>query len=508
MSQSATPHIVVIGAGPGGLASAMILAHRGFQVTVVEKEDVVGGRSRELKLGEYSFDTGPTFLHQKFVLDEVFQEAGRDSEDYLDFVQLDPMTRLTWNDRSLQTYSDQEKMEAELEDVFPGSVEGFRRFMKDQSEKFRVVYPVLQRPFQTIGSYLSSELLRTLKHILTGKSVINALEKYFDDEKLRLAFTFQAKYLGMSPWKCPALFTILAYTEYKFGVFHTRGGLNKIPEAMAKVVIEEGGKIRTDSEVSEILVEGKNMTGVRLKSGETIKADDVIVNADFGQAMTSLLNGRGTPLPKMRKKEFSCSTFMLYLGIDTIYREEPHHHVIFADDYRQNVEDIQSEERISDDMSIYVRNSSLLDPETAPEGHSALYVLVPMINNRHDQDWDSLKQDYRDKVIARIEEKTSMKDLSDRIVEEKILTPSDWEKRGVFMGATFNLSHNLGQMLYMRPHNQYQGFENCFLVGGGTHPGSGLPTIYESARISSNLICDRHDIEYGRIDLATAYIES
>jgi len=508
MSSQSSKHVVVVGAGPGGLTSAMLLAHRGFRVTVVEKETVVGGRSRELRLGPYSFDTGPTFLHQKFVLDEMFGEVGRRSEDYLDFIKLSPMTRLSWGDLSMETYPRRPEMEAEIERVFPGAGHGYRRFMEDQARKLRDVYPVLQRPYATLSSYFSPLLLKSLPYIATRQSVFDVLGNYFDDERLRLAFTFQAKYLGMSPWKCPALFSILAYTEYEFGIFHVQGGLCKISEAMAKVVEEEGGTIRLGAKVAEILHAGKRMTGVRLDDGEVIEADNVVVNADFGYAMTSLLNGSAVPAEKMRGKDFSCSTFMIYLGLDTVYRDEPHHHVIFADDYKRNVADIQSETRISDDMSIYVRNSSVTDPHVAPEGHSALYVLVPTINRRHGQDWQSFQQEYRDKIIRRLEEKTSMRDLSSHIVEEQILTPAHWEESGVFMGATFNLSHHLGQLLYLRPHNHYQGFENCYLVGGGTHPGSGLPTIYESARISSNLICDRHAVRYSRVDYASQYLNA
>ncbi len=496
-------HVVVIGAGPGGLTTAMLLANRGFKVTVIEKEQVVGGRSRELRLGDYSFDMGPTFLHQKFVLDEMFAETGRKAEDYLDFVKLDPMTRLSWADKSLHTYADQQKMGEEIDRVFPGDREGYERFMRDHSKKLRTLYPVLQRPYDSLTAYLNQDVMKALPYVATRDSVFDVLEKYFKDDRLRLAFTFQAKYLGMSPWDCPALFSIVAYTEYKYGIYHTQGGLCKISEAMAKVIEEEGGEIQLGSEVAEILYSGKRMNGVKLTTGETIHADDVVVNADFGHAMTKLLNGGSIPQQKMRKKRFSCSTFMLYLGVDKLYEQEPHHHILFADDYERNVREIQSETTVSDDMSVYIRNSSINDPRVAPAGHSALYILVPTINNRHDQDWETTKRHYRDQVIRRIEKHTTMTDLSDHIVEEAIYTPQDWQNSGVFLGATFNLSHHLGQMLYMRPHNRYQGFDNCYLVGGGTHPGSGLPTIYESARISTNLICDRYDVAYSNVDFAT-----
>jgi len=155
-----------------------------------------------------------------------------------------------------------------------------------------------------------------------------------------------------------------------------------------------------------------------------------------------------------------------------------------------NVADIQSQRHVSDDMSIYVRNSCVTDPHVAPAGQSGLYILVPTINTRHGFDWENHKEEYADKILRRIEERTSMKDLRSHIVTQRIISPADWESSSIFMGATFNLAHTLGQMLYMRPHNRYKGFNNCYLVGGGTHPGSGLPVIFESARISARLLLE------------------
>ncbi len=499
--------VVIVGAGPGGLTAGMILARRGFDVTIVEKQDRVGGRNGELKVGDYSFDTGPTFLHQKFTLDEVFREAGRDADDYLDLVLLDPMTRLTWGEVSMETTCDEQRMHANVAAAFPGNEDGYRRFMEDHAAKLKAIFPCLQRPYHQLRSYLNTSLVPALPYVATTKSVVDVLDHYFPDDRLKLAFTFQAKYLGMSPWKCPALFSILSYIEYKYGIYHVQGGLCRISEAMAKVFEEHGGTIRLGASVKELKFSGGRVTGVELDGGELLECDDAVVNADYAHAMTSLMNGRSRSPERMGRKKFSCSTFMLYLGLDTIYRDEPHHHILFADDYERNVREIQGERELSDDMSIYVRNSSVTDPLVAPEGHSGLYVLVPTINTRHVTDWDPLRQEYRDKVLERIERRTGMKDLRAHIVEERIIDPGGWrDGLDVFMGATFNLAHTLDQMLYLRPHNRMQGFENLYLVGGGTHPGSGLPTIYESGRISSNLLCERHGVDYERVDLAPAFL--
>jgi phytoene desaturase len=261
---------------------------------------------------------------------------------------------------------------------------------------------------------------------------------------------------------------------------------------MAAVAAKEGAEIRLSSPVRRIQLSGRTATGVELQSGERIEADAVVINADFGHAMTHLFDPgviRKYTAEKLRRKKYSCSTFMLYLGVDKKY-DEPHHHIVFARDYRANIGDIVTGTSLSDDMSVYVRDASATDPSLAPAGHSALYVLVPAPNTRGSIDWTpELTTQYRDKVIDKIVARTSMKDLRSHIVAERVITPAEWEgPYGLFQGATFNLGHSIDQMLYFRPRNRFEEIRRCYLVGGGTHPGSGLPTIYESARISANLI--------------------
>ncbi len=341
----------------------------------------------------------------------------------------------------------------------------------------------------SISAFIASGCGRT--HIVLGD--------YFRSEELRLAFTFQSKYLGMSPWDCPGLFTMIPYTEHAHGVYHVMGGLSRITHTFAEIGREEGAEIHTSAPVARVLVDGRRAIGVDLQSGERVYCDDVIINADFGHAMATLFDekdlGRYKP-STLRKRKFSCSTFMMYLGLNRAYDAE-HHTIVFARDYKKNIEAIMHGRRSFEDMSIYVRNSCKTDPSGAPPGHSALYILVPVPNNTSGIDWQEHKQEMRDYIFRTLRERTPYGDLTPHIQHEMIVTPQDWEnKYSVFLGATFNMAHSWNQMLYMRPHNQFEMFSNCYLVGGGTHPGSGLPTIFESARISANLICQKYEIPH------------
>lgn len=491
-------HIAIIGAGPGGLTAAMILARRGLRVTVFEKGAEVGGRNGELRLGDYRFDLGPTFLMMKFLLDEMFEEAGRSSEQYLKFLRLEPMYRLIFDDCEVCPTSDPAKMRAEVERVFPGQGAGLDKFFQRETVRYQRMYPCLQKDYGRLKALVEEPFLRALPHLSLTQTMYQVLGNYFEPEKLRLSFTFQSKYLGMSPWNCPGAFTMIPFVEYAHGIYHVMGGLSEISRAMERVAREHGADIRLRTPVKKVLVEKGAARGVELADGEKVAADDVFINADFAHAMTTLFDPevlRKYTRPKLEKREFSCSTFMLYLGLDKLYPAE-HHTIVFAKNYKQNLDDISRLKKLSDEPSFYVRNASINDPALAPSGHSALYVLVPVPNNSSGIDWAKESAPFRERVLDAMERRMRLRDLRPHIRAEKIITPADWQNAGVFFGATFNLAHTLTQMLYLRPHNQFEEIANCYLVGGGTHPGSGLPTIYESARISANLLCKKHGIPY------------
>jgi phytoene desaturase len=201
----------------------------------------------------------------------------------------------------------------------------------------------------------------------------------------------------------------------------------------------------------------------------------------------------------LKEKKYSCSTFLIYLGLKKQYNLN-HHNIIFSNDYRENIDDIFDKQVLSEDPSFYIQNASVTDPTLAPEGHSTFYILVPVPNNRSGIKWEEIKEEFKSKIIQKIIEKTGFSDLMENIEVEKIITPQDWEEQyNVYIGAEFNLAHTIDQMLYFRPHNKFQELDHCYLVGGGTHPGSGLPTIYESGRITANLISDYYGVEHKKI---------
>jgi phytoene desaturase len=491
--QVSDKHVIVIGAGPGGLTAAMILARRGCRVSVFESQDTVGGRNAAIQQGQYKFDIGPTFLMLKEVLDSAFEDAGAVCDERLEMRKLDPMYRLEFADKRLEITDNHEDMKQEIERCFPGHGSCYDEFLRSEGKRFEKLFPCLEVPYSKASSLLSWQLISAAPYIAPGRSLFDVMYKIFGNEELALAFTFQSKYLGMSPWNCPGLFAIIPYIEHSGGIYHPIGGLSTISDAMAQIAREHGAEIQLNTPVERVLVEGRRTVGVRLAGGEEVRGDEVVINADFGYAMSELFEpGRirkYTP-SRLSRMALSCSTFMLYLGVDKVY-DLPHHTIFFAEDYRNNVESVFEGRDLNGDISMYVRNADVTDPTLSPTGHSSLYILIPVPNLRGKPDWDSEKEAFRELTLDSLAKRAGMTDLREHIVEERMITPLEWrDGANVYEGATFNLAHNWPQLIYLRPRNKFEEFDNCYLVGGGTHPGSGLPTIYQSGRIAANLITD------------------
>ncbi|MGL4821066.1 MAG: phytoene desaturase family protein [Bacilli bacterium] len=487
--------VAVIGAGPGGLAAAMRLQSQGYAVDVYERASDVGGRNRTFTLGDYRFDYGPTFLSMVHFVQELFEESGLKAEDYMTFQPLSHMYDLIFADRTLAMYNEPEQMMNELERHFPGSSEGYQTFMREEQKKFDALSPILQNRMDRLWHYMSPRVLRALPKLTLTQSLYDVLSGYFQHEQLKLAFTFQAKYLGMSPWACPGAFSILSYMEHQYGIYHVKGGVGTLTRGMANAFTDLGGRIFTNTPIKRVTTEGQRATGIVLGDGTSKAYDLIVANADFGTFATKLLDQHVAPQytpKKLAGKKWSCSTFMLYLGVNADYRHLAHHTIRFSDDYRGNVHEMMEEGVLSSDPSFYIHNAAATDDAVAPPGKSAIYLLVPVPNRFQFDAWtDERKAQFREQLLDLVEAKTPFKGLREAIEVEQMLSPNEWsEDFQVYGAATFNLGHQLTQMMYLRPHNRFPGMKNLYLVGGGTHPGSGLPTILESARISARLVCE------------------
>jgi phytoene desaturase len=498
------PSVIVIGAGPGGLASAILLATAGVKVKVLERMPVVGGRTSTIQADGFKFDLGPTFFLYPRVLEEIFTAAGANLREEVELVRLDPQYRIIFGaGGELNATPDVGRMERQIAAIAPEDAPGFRKFLEENRAKLDRMLPCLENPFLGWQDIVNMRMLKTLPILRPHQSMDTYLSRFFRDPRVRLAFSFQSKYLGMSPFRCPSLFSILSFLEYEYGVFHPIGGCAAVTAAMARIAERLGVEIVLDQPVEEILFEGRRAVGVRTLEGVS-RADALIVNADFARAMSQLVPDRlrrSWTNRKIARKKFSCSTFMMYLGIEGTF-DLPHHNIHIATDYARNLDEIENQHVLSDDPSFYVQNASVTDPTLAPRGMSTLYVLTPVTHQHSNVDWESQRNRFRALVLKQIG-KGGFVDVEERIRYERVITPADWDRQyEIHKGATFNLAHSLDQMLHLRPHNRFQDLDGVYLVGGGTHPGSGLPVIFESARISTRLLLGDLGVEHSREPLS------
>ncbi len=488
---SATKEVVIIGAGPGGLASAMLLAAAGYRVKVLERRGRVGGRTSAIAEDGFRFDLGPTFFLYPRVLEAIYRAAGRELRRELDLVRLDPQYHLVFGGGGeLKATGNIERMCREIARLSPHDASQFPRFLLENRRKMDLFRPILESPFLKWSDLAKPHLARVLPTLRPFHSLDAELRRYFHDQRVRLAMTFQSKYLGMSPFQCPSLFSILSFIEYEYGVFHPIGGCAAVSESMAEIARGLGATISLDDEVKGIQFQGRRAVGVESTSGYH-ECDALVINADFSRAMTRLVPDhlrRRWSDRKIARKKYSCSTFMLYLGVEGRFDDLSHHTIYLASDYLRNLGDIEKRHILSEDPSFYVQNACVTDPSLAPAGCSTLYVLLPVTHQHANVNWTHEAPRYREVALRQLA-RLGITDVERRIKFERMITPADWDQGfEIHLGATFNLAHTLKQMLHLRPRNRFEDLDSVYLVGGGTHPGSGLPVIYESARITSRLI--------------------
>ncbi len=285
--------VIIVGAGPGGLAAGMLLASRGYSVDIHEKMNGIGGRNSSLKLGDYLFDVGPTFFMMKDVLENIFLKCGKKLDDFVNVIPLDPMYRLKFgNGKELYPSTEKDKMRHTMENFSRGSYDGYLHYLAKEKNKYDKLIPCLSIPYGSLSDFFKKNFIAAIPYLDVHTSLYGVLSRYFADPDTRLAFTFQAKYIGMSPWTAPGAFSIISYIEHGGGIYHIQGGLNRLSVGMSDAFRQLGGKIHVRSAVSKILIENGEAQGVELEDGRIERSDYTIINADFAHAMTTIVEAK------------------------------------------------------------------------------------------------------------------------------------------------------------------------------------------------------------------------
>ena len=493
-----SPHAVVIGAGFGGLASAIRLGARGFRVTLVDRLDQPGGRARVFEQDGFTFDAGPTVVTAPFLFEELWQLAGRTLEDDVDLVPVSPFYRIRFDDGSIFDYTgDAEAMEQEIRTFNPDDVEGYRRFLKKSEDIFDIGFEELGHvPFGKLTNML--KIIPAMMKLESHRTVYGLVSKYIKHPKVRKVLSFHPLLVGGNPFSTTSIYTLIAFLERKWGVWYAMGGTGSLVRGLSDLIDDLGGTQRYGAEVDEILIDHGRASGVRLSSGETIGADLVVSNADVSWTYRHLIPEQERVKWTNRRIEnmkYSMSLFVWYFGTARQYEDVEHHTILMGPRYKGLLDDIFENKRLADDFSLYLHRPTKTDPSMAPEGHDAFYVLSPVPHLESGVDWREQAEPYRQAVEDYLAD-TILPDLGDHLVTSRMLTPQHFRDDYLSLkGAAFSVEPVLSQSAYFRPHNKSEDIDQLYFAGAGTHPGAGMPGVLSSARVLDTVVPDADQLE-------------
>ncbi len=482
---------LVIGSGFGGLAVANRLQAAGMQVTILEKRALIGGRAYQLKDAGYTFDMGPSLITAPAIIDAVFQAAGQRLEDYLDLIPLDPFYRIYFHDGTYLDYNgDPEEMKAQMRRFNADDADRYDAFM----EAIKPVYDTVitdrlgARPFDTVRSMV--DFVPRAMRLKAYLPVSAYARRYFKDFRHHFMFSFHPLFIGGHPFRSPSVYIMIPYLEREEGVWFTKGGMYSLVEAFGKLFIDQGGHIETNAEVSSIVVENGKAVGA-IANGTRYDADLVISNADVGHTYRHLIapeHRRTWTDKKVDNLDYSMSCFLLYLGVRKQYPQLEHHTLILAERYKGLIDDIFGHAPLPDDFSMYLHVPTRTDPDMAPPGCESMYVLIPVSNLRSETDWNETTEPFTEKVLDFLEA-WGLDDLRAHTEVLHAFTPLDFERElNAYAGNAFAIEPKLTQTAYFRPHNGSEDVDGLYFVGGGTHPGAGVPGVLLSAEATEYTI--------------------
>jgi phytoene desaturase len=485
--------IIVIGSGFGGLGAAIRLQAKGHDVEIFEKRDKPGGRAYVFETNGFKFDAGPTVITAPFLLDELFKLAGKKMEDYFRLVPLHPFYRIFNHEGKFFEYNDDTEFTLEqIEKWNSADKDGYLKFIKTTKPIFQKGFVELaDKPFLKITDMI--KVVPDLIKLGSHKNVYKYVSQFIKDDFLRQCFSFHPLLVGGNPFDTTSIYAMIHYLERQWGVHYAIGGTGTVVNGLALLFEELGGKIHLNSEVTEITVKNRKVSGVKLADGSGHSADAVVSNADVAFTYMNLIGKekrRKYTNRKLERMKYSMSLFVIYFGTKKRYTDTNlvHHNIILSKRYRELLDDIFNKKHLADDFSLYLHMPTYTDSTVAPDGHEAFYALSPVPHLGSGTDWKKEAKPYRDKIMNFLEQ-NYLPGLQENIVAEHYVDPLYFQNDlNSYLGSGFSIQPVLTQSAWFRPHNRSEDFENLYFAGAGTHPGAGLPGVLSSAKIVDNLI--------------------
>jgi len=485
------PTAIVIGSGFGGLASAIRLAVRGFQVTVLEKLDTPGGRAYVHRQDGFTFDAGPTIVTAPFLFEELWELCGRRMADDIDLRPMEPFYRIRFDDGSWFDYSgDDAAMRAEVARFSPEDLAGYERFLEDAEQCYRLGFEGLSsKAFDSFGDLLAA--LPAMVRMRAWRSIYSLAARHLKHPKLRIVLSFHPLLIGGNPFAVTQVYSLITALERRWGVHWAMGGTGELVRGLVGLLEGQGGALVCNAEVREITVQDGRATGVRLANGQRLRADIVVSNADTAWTYRHLIapqHRRHWTDRKIETGKYSMSLFVWYFGTRRQFADVPHHMILLGPRYEGLLTDIFKRHRLAGDFSLYLHRPSATDPSVAPPGCDAFYVLSPVPHLDSGTDWAQVAETYR-AAIAQVLDQSVLPGFEQDIVTSRVTTPLDFRDRLLsFKGAAFGLEPLLLQSAWFRPHNRSEDIRGLYMVGASTHPGAGMPGVLSSAKALESVL--------------------
>ena len=487
-----TKKVIVIGSGFGGLASALRLRAKGYEVTLLEKHPDLGGRARVFKKGNFIYDGGPTVITAPYLIEELFSLFNKKISNYVKIVPLDLWYRFVFNNGETFDYSGNEKsMEKEIKKFSEKDYEGYNKLVKFTEKIFDKGFTDLSdKPFNNFSFMIKQ--IPSLLNLKSYKSVYGLVSNYISNEKLRRVFSMHPLLVGGNPFTTTSIYALILFLEKKWGIHYSMGGTGSVVKALENLMEEENIRIIKDAEVTEIISKNKDVKAVKINKSKIIDCDYVVCNSDPPNVYKNLIKSKDNYnflfKQKMKRMDYSMGLFVYYFGSKKQYKNVAHHTIYFGKSYEEHLEKIFEKKVLSEDISYYLHRPSATDPNMSPNGQDAFYVLVPVPNNLSNISWSNEGEKFKDLILDKMD-KSVLPGIKENVVSDFYLTPDYFEKDlATLHGSGFSIQPKFSQSAYFRFHNQSEVFDNLFFVGAGTHPGAGMPGVISSAKVLDKIL--------------------
>jgi phytoene desaturase len=484
--------IIVIGSGFGGLASALRLRKKGYEVTLVEKHPDLGGRARVFRKGNFIYDGGPTVITAPYLLEELFTLFNKNISNYVKIKPLDLWYRFIFEDKTSFDYSGNEKsMEEQILKFSKKDLKGFKKLLLFTEKIFDKGFTELStKPFNSIR-FMIRQIPALLK-LKSYQSVYKLVSSFVSNEKLKKIFSMHPLLVGGNPFTTTSIYTLILFLEKKWGIHYAMGGTGNVVKALEKLMQEEGVKVLKSAEVTEIINNGDKIKGVQINNKDNIDCDYIVCNSDPPNVYKNLIKTKKKYNflfnLKVKRMNYSMGLFVYYFGSKKQYQNVAHHTIYFGKSYKDHLTQIFDKKVLTDDISYYLHRPSATDPSMSPQGQDAFYVLVPVPNNLSGINWTKEGEKFKNLVLEKMDT-TILPGIKDNVVSDFYLTPDYFEKElSTLHGSGFSIQPKFTQSAYFRFHNKSEIFDNLYFVGAGTHPGAGMPGVLSSAKVLDQLL--------------------